>query len=236
MEHIALPEESGLNSLIGPAARAPDADGSFATTVNGVAVKFAKPDPTGGRVLEKAGFNPVNDHVLILFTRRGSRSIGLDETVNLAMAGTEVFRAFKSDRIFRFTLNGYGFEWGVAKLLVQELRDSGHVGHNEVLVLERDGDDVELPPDGVINLTPAGTEHMRTERRLITVYFESEPREIQRGKYSTAELISLFGVQTGYILEYLSEDGQLTPLGPEGKLRVKDGMKFFEQVPCGGSS
>ena len=79
MNHIALPEESGPSSLIGPAARPPDADGSFTTTVNGVAVKFAKPEPTGGRVLDKAGFDPVNDHVLILFTRRGSRSVGLDE-------------------------------------------------------------------------------------------------------------------------------------------------------------
>lgn len=236
MNHIALPEESGPSSLIGPAARPPDADGSFATTVNGVAVKFAKPEPTGGRVLEKAGFDPVNDHVLILFTRHGSRSIGLDETVNLALAGTEVFRAFKSDRIFRFTLNGYGFEWGVAKVLVQELRDSGHVGRDEIVVIERDGDEIELPHDGVINLAPSGTEHLRTEKRLITVYFENDPREIQRGKYSTEQLVGLLGVQAGYILEYLNDEGQLTPLGPGGKLRVKDGMKFFEQVPCGGSS
>ncbi|RWM71755.1 MAG: hypothetical protein EOR81_31095 [Mesorhizobium sp.] len=236
MAHIALPEESGPNSLIGPAARPPDADGSFATTVNGVAVKFAKPEPTGGRVLDKAGFDPVNDHVLILFTRRGSRSIGLDESVNLALAGTEVFRAFKSDRVFRFTLNDYGFEWGVAKVQVQELRDSGHVGRDEIVVLERDGDEIELPDDGVINLAPSGTEHLHTEKRLITVYFENDPREIPRGKYSTEQLVSLFGVQAGYILEYLNDEGQLTPLGPGGKLRVKDGMKFFEQVPCGGSS
>ncbi|MGX9574268.1 multiubiquitin domain-containing protein [Mesorhizobium sp. f-mel] len=236
MENMDLPEQSGPSSLIGPAARAPDADGSFATTVNGVVVKFAKPEPTGGRVLEKAGFDPFNDHVLILFTRRGSRSIGLDETVNLALAGTEVFRAFKSDRIFRFTLNGYGFEWGVAKVLVQELRDSGHVGRDEIVVLERDGDEIELPHDGVINLAPGGTENLHTEKRLITVYFENDPREIPRGKYSTEQLVSLFGVQAGYILEYLNNEGQLMPLGPDGELRVKDGMKFFEQVPCGGSS
>lgn len=236
MNHIVLPEESGPSSLLGPGARPPDADGSFATTVNSVALKFSKPEPTGGRVLEKAGFDPVADHVLILFTRRGSRSIGLDETVDLALAGTEAFRAFKSDRIFRFTLNGNGFEWGGAKLFVQELRDSGHVSRDEVLVLERDGDEVELPHDGVINLAPSGTEHLHTEKRMITVYFENDPREIPRGKYSTSQLISLFGVQAGYILEYLNDEGQLTALGPDGKLRVTDGMKFFEQVPCGGSS
>ena len=235
METI-LPEESDPPILIGPMTRPADADGSYSTTVNGVSVKFAKPEREGARILEKAGFEPAGDYVLILFTRRGSRSIGLDETVNLALAGTEAFRAFRSDRIYRFTLNGSGFEWGASKLPLQELRDSGHIGRHDVVVLERDGDEIELPHDGVINLAPHGTEHLHTEKPLITVYYENEPREIPRGKYSTAQLISLFGVQPGYILEYLSPEGQLTPLAPDGSLRVKDGMKFFEQVPCGGSS
>jgi len=236
METAPIPEESDPPGLVGPATRAADPDGSYSTTVNGVVVKFAKPERTGSRILEKAGFEPASDYVLILFTRRGSQSIGLDERVNLALAGTEAFRAFKSDRIFRFTLDGYGFEWGVSTLPLQELRDSGHIGRHDVVVLERDGDEIELPHDGVINLAPHGTEHLHTEKPLITVYYESEPREIARGKYSTAQLIALFGVQPGYILEYLSPEGQLTPLAPEGSLRVKDGMKFFEQVPCGGSS
>lgn len=236
METTPLPEESGHSSLVGPAARAAEPDGSFNTKVNGVTINFTKPERSGARILEKAGFLPVGDHVLILFTLKGSRSIGLDETVDLALAGTEMFRAFKSDRVFHFTLNGHGFEWGVSKILVQELRDSGHIGRDDVLILDRDGDEIEIPHGGVVNLAPSGTEHLHTERRLITVYFENDPREIPRGKYSTAELISLFGVQAGYVLEYINAEGQLTPLGPDDKLRVKDGMKFFEQVPCGGSS
>ena len=39
-----------------------------------------------------------------------------------------------------------------------------------------------------------------------------------------------------YVLEVINDEGQLTPLKPGSKLRVKEGMKFFEQVPCGGSS
>jgi hypothetical protein len=38
------------------------------------------------------------------------------------------------------------------------------------------------------------------------------------------------------VLELINEEGQLTPLKPGAKLKVKEGMKFFEQVPCGGSS
>lgn len=82
----------------------------------------------------------------------------------------------------------------------------------------------------------AGTEHLHTEKHLITVFFENEPREIRPGVYTTEQLKQLFGVQDGYVLELINEEGQLTPLKPAAKLHVKAGMKFFEQVPCGGSS
>jgi hypothetical protein len=81
-----------------------------------------------------------------------------------------------------------------------------------------------------------GTEHLHTGKRLVTVFFENEPREIARGVYTTEQLKQLFGVQEGYVLEVINDEGQLTPLKPTAKLRVEEGMKFFEQVPCGGSS
>lgn len=216
--------------------RHPGPDGQFFTTVNGPTVKFADQTPKGERVLDMAGLKPVSEYVLIQLMRHSSRSVGLDETVDLGAEGTEEFRAFNSDRIFRFTLNGHGYEWGVDKILEPELRAIGHVRDDAVLVLERGDDEVELQPADVLDLGNAGTEHLHTEKRLVTVFFENEPREIPRGIYTTEQLKRLFGVQEGYVLEVINEEGQLTPLKPGAKLRVKDGMKFFEQVPCGGSS
>lgn len=218
------------------AARAPGLDGQFFTSVNGEMVKFANPEPKGAHILDKAGLKPAEDYALIQLLRRSSRSIGLDDTVDLRSAGTEEFRAFKSDRIFRFTLNGHGYEWGADKLPENELRVIGHVPGDEEIVLERDGDDVDLGPADVLDLGHGGTEHLHTEKRLITVFFENEPREIPRGTYTTEELKTLFGVQEGYVLEFINHEGQLTPLRSGEKLRVKEGMKFFEQVPCGASS
>ncbi|WIW50461.1 multiubiquitin domain-containing protein (plasmid) [Bradyrhizobium sp. 62B] len=217
-------------------ARTAGPDGQYFTTVNGETVKLANPDPKGGHILEKAGFNPSGDFALIQLLAHSSRLIGLDDEVDLRTAGTEVFRAFKTDRVYRFTLNGHGFEWGAAKLEENELRVIGHVAGDEVIVLERDGEDRVLEPADVVDLDHGGTEHLYTEKRLITVYYENEPREIPRGTYTTEELKNLFGVQEGYILEFINHEGQLTPLKPGAKLRVKEGMKFFEQVPCGGSS
>ncbi|MDF0523313.1 multiubiquitin domain-containing protein [Bradyrhizobium yuanmingense] len=218
------------------AARRTGSDGKFFTKVNGVEVKFSDASPKGERILDRAGFQPVSMHVLIQLMRHSSRSIGLDETVDLSAPGTEDFRAFKSDRIFRFVLNDHGFEWGIASITEPELREIAHVPDDYVVVLERDGDYIELSPADVLDLSKPSTEHLHTEKRLITVFFENEPREISRGIYTTEHLKKLFGVQEGYILEFIDREGNLTPLKPNAKLRVKDGMRFFEQVPCGASS
>lgn len=227
----------GRSQLVdGVAARRPGPDGKYFTTVNGSTLQFGDAQPKGGRILDKAGFNPAADFVLIQLMRHTTRSIGLDETVDLTAPGTEAFRAFKSDRIFRFTLNDHGFEWGSCKITEPELRMIGHVGEDEVILQNCDGNDTELKPGDELDLGEAGTEYLHTEKRLITVFFENTPREIPRSIYTTEQLKQLFGVQDGYILEFINEKGKLTGLKPGEKLRVSDGTRFFEQVPCGASS
>jgi hypothetical protein len=76
--------------------RAPGADGQFFTTVNEVTVKFSAPTPKGEHILHKAGLEPAGDYALIQLMRHSSRSVGLDDKVDLRAEGTEVFRAFKT--------------------------------------------------------------------------------------------------------------------------------------------
>lgn len=236
MENAVTGGQGRDDNIEAQAARGPGPDGKFSITINDIVLKFSKSEPTGERMLEKGDFKPAGEFVLIQLMRRGTRSIGLAETVDLTNRGTEAFRAFKSDRIFRFIMDEHGFEWGARKIGEPELRAVGRVRDDEVIVLERDGKDVELKPDDVLDLGEAGTEHLFTEKRLITVFFENDPREIKRGVYTTEQLKTLFGVQDGYVLEYINEEGNLTELKPGKRLRVKDGMRFFEQVPCGGAS
>lgn len=236
MENVDAGGQGRDDNVQREATRHPGPDGKFFTTVNGIEVRFSDATPKGERILDKAGFSPVGDHLLIQLMRHSSRSIGLDETVDLTAPGTEEFRAFKTDRILRFTLNDHGFEWGAAKITEPELRLIGHVPDDHIIVLERDGDDLELKLSDALDLASAGTEHLYTEKRLITVFFENDPREIARGVYTTEQLKQLFRVQEGYILEFIDREGNLTPLKPNAKLRVKEGMRFFEQVPCGASS
>jgi hypothetical protein len=141
-----------------------------------------------------------------------------------------------NEAITRLTLNGRAIEWAGERISEAELRARCLVLEDEVLVIERDGEHVDILAGEVIVLIEGKTHHVHTDKHLITVYYENQPREIHRGVYTTEKLKHLFGVQDGYILEVINEEGQLTPLKPHAKLRVKAGMRFFEQVPCGGSA
>src|ERR1700686_4709610 len=110
---------------------------TYGTTVNHRAVNFTDPVPDGRQILSAAGFDPADEHVLIERKRRGTRSIGLDEPVDLRDEGREAFDAFKSDRTYSFTVDDRGYEWGAAVVTEPQLRELAAVSEDEVIVLER---------------------------------------------------------------------------------------------------
>lgn len=212
-------------------------DGEFLATVNDAKLHFADPVPNGRQILSEAGFLPAGDHVLIQCFLHGTRSVGLDELVDLRQKGTESFWAFRTDRVFRFTINDRGYEWGTAEITEPELRRIASVGDHEALVLEGDGENRILAGADIIELGNSGTEHLRTVKRLVTVCLDNDVEiEIVCGAYTTEELIRLLGVEDGYLLNVLDAQGRLVPLQPNQTITILAGMKCFSQVPQGGSS
>jgi hypothetical protein len=228
-----------MSEVFTPSTSEPGRDptGKFQAVIDGRAVTFADPVTLGRQLLSAAGNDPADDFVLIQLERHGTRSIGLDEPVDLRQPGREAFRTFKSDRIFRFTIDGRGYEWGAPIIREAELRELAAVPEDDALLLERqDEKDLALGPGDEINLAKAGTEHLRTAKRLITVYLDDVPKKIAPGTYTTEQLIERLGVSAGYLLNVVNERGQLETLQPGQHLHLREGMKFFSQVPCGGSS
>ena len=212
-----------------------DGDGKFVISVNGIELEIVEPVLDGRRILAATGFKPAEDHVLVQLLLPGTRSVGLDEPVEFRRKRYSEFRAFKSDRIFRFTINDRGYEWGAAVISEPDLRVIAVVGGEAVLVVERDGKAITLADDDVLKLEDAGTEHLRV-LELVTVHLNDDvERTIPRRSYKTEELIEVLGVEAGYVLDVL-EDGQLKPLEPGQTIEVQDGMKFYSHVPAGGSS
>lgn len=211
--------------------------GRFAATVNGKEITLTDPVPTARQILDAAGFIPADDCILIQVLPQGTRAIGLDETIDLRPTGKETFWGFKSDRIFRFTVEEHGFDWGTAKIKESLLREVAHVKEDEILVLERKEEpDRELSPGDEVDFSNPGTEHLRIEKRFVEVFFKDIPYKIPRGIYTTEELKAKFPMEPGYYLNLLKPDGELVTLKPDEKIPIKCGMKFYSQVPGGGSS
>ncbi len=71
------------------------------------------PVPSGRQVLLEGGFKPVEEHLVFQMLRNGElEELRLDATTDLRSAGVEKFLVFRSDRSFRFELDGTRQEWG----------------------------------------------------------------------------------------------------------------------------
>ena len=211
--------------------------GHFSGDINGQMVYFRDPVPDARQMLNAVGYDPADDCILIQVFAHGSRAIGLDETVDLREPGIETFWAFRTDRIYRFTVDERGFDWGDASIKEPTLRAIAHVADDEVIVLERqDQPDQDLGPEDEVHLSHPETEHFRVEKHLVTVYFKDEPFKIPRGVYTTEQLMAKFPIEEGYLLNLKTDDGELVTLQPGQETRVKTGMHFYSQVPGGGSS
>lgn len=163
----------------------------FRYELNGVPFETSDPLEDCRTILQRGGFTPPSDHVLIELTVPGSRSVGLDEKVDLA-AGHEAFRAFASDRVFSFTVDERGYEWGAGHIDEVELREIAKIPAGHVMLIERqDAPDEIIEPGAQIDLTDRGTEHIRSERRRYRIIVNARKHEIAEGAISYDALIAL---------------------------------------------
>jgi hypothetical protein len=191
-----------MSELQSAASHAAVGAGPFQFTVNEREGSVADPVPLGRQLLTACGFAPADEHVLIRLLTGRTQSVGLDEEVDLTVPGKETFRAFRSDRLFLFTVDGIGFEWGDGSIGEVVLRQIADVPADKVLVSERtDEPDLMLKTGDHISLSARGTERLRTAPRLqlhltITYNGQSKPLEITRDATVKALLersIALFG-------------------------------------------
>lgn len=207
----------------------------FVIRVDGAAVELKTFRSTGKDILARAGKAPAEQYVLIQLMERTSRSISLEEDVELTGDGIELFRSFLSDRLYRFIEDGTGYDWGAGSISETELREIAGVPEAFALELVQGGGGRILGSGEVVSLDGMGVEQFRRVKRLVKVLLGETPHHIPAGVYTTEELIKVLGVQPGYLLNVETEEG-LVLLEPHEKVRVVDCMQFFEQVPCGGSS
>ena len=161
--------------------------------------KFVVTDPmiTGRQLLDEAGKRPVEEFLIFLKLRNGLlEEIGLDETVDLRKQGVEKFLAFKSDRSFRFELDGRRFEWGAALITGLTLKKLADVDLERYGVWRevRGGEDLPIDDDEFVDLSEEGLERFFTAPQptaTFEIIVNTRPHTVTGRKVTFEQVVEL---------------------------------------------
>lgn len=130
-------------------------------------LNIGDPVPTGRQIIAAAGLNPGEDYSLFAILNSGEfEDVRLDEPFDLRGSGAERFIAFKSDRQYKFTLDGRQIIWGKASIFGADLYFLADAGDETAVFLDsRGGEDRLIEPDETVDLTAPGVEHFITGQK-----------------------------------------------------------------------
>jgi hypothetical protein len=198
---------------------------------------ISDPVPTGRQVLEEAGFRPVDDYLLYQLLTNGHLDLlSPDDTTDLRQAGIEKFLAFKSDRSFRFYIDGQAQDWGAQRISGRTLKQLAGVDSQKYdIFLVVPGDDDELIEDrDLFDLARPGVEHFAAVEINIKVFVNTDPVVVHTRTMSYWEVVHLAypdaqpGPNSPYTVTYTKgfEGTSLTNLVDGQHVRIKKGMHF----------
>ena len=126
---------------------------------------IADPVPTGRQLLELSGSRPIEEYILMQVIPDGMlEELRPDETTDLRNRGVEKFLVFRSDRSFRFELDGRVFEWGATLISGMTLKKLAGVDPATygVWLEVRGAEDRPIAHDEFVDLSAPGVERFFT--------------------------------------------------------------------------
>jgi hypothetical protein len=201
-------------------------------TVDGVPHGTGDKIMDGGQIREAAGKVPASDFVLIQIVEGSGRSISLEDDVKFVDSETAIFLSFPSDRVFTFTVDERGWEWGASTIAAADIYRYAGIDEDRELVLDSNGDRV-IPSDGELELGEKGVERVRSrEAKTVTIKVNGRPRTVENRRYNYREIAAIaypnpdfenFNYTTTYLHGVDGAEGDLV----EGEsIKVKNGMVF----------
>lgn len=79
-------------------------------------------------------------------------------------------------------------------------------------------------------------EKAKETRKTVTVFYADRPYELEKERYTTEELKTIFAVEPGYVLDVVAQNGDFVELKPGEEIKVKKELRFVSHAPCGQSS
>ncbi len=135
-------------------------------------VDIADPIPTGRQILQAAGVQQLDDFSIFAILPSGDfEDLRLDETYDLRGRGAERFVIFRTDRLFKLTINNRQLEWGKPVISGAVLYSLANAGPEEAVFLEvRGGTDRVVEPSDVVDLDAPGIERFITASKPPTTF------------------------------------------------------------------
>lgn len=126
---------------------------------------------TGGQLLDTACKRPVDEFLIFQLLDGGQlEEVRLDETVDLRKQGVECFITCKSDRSFRFVIDGRRFEWGAPIVTGLKLKELAGVDPKSygVWLEVRGAEDRTIADNESVDLQAPGVERFFTGKKTTT--------------------------------------------------------------------
>ncbi|MEI2806285.1 MAG: multiubiquitin domain-containing protein [Albidovulum sp.] len=123
------------------------------------------PVPTGLQIMEAADARPADEYLVFQVLKSGLlEELRPDETTDLRAKGVEKFLVFRSDRSFRFELDGRIFEWGATLISGMTLKKLAGVDPATygVWLEVRGAEDRPIGDTEMVDLSAAGVERFFT--------------------------------------------------------------------------
>ena len=214
----------------------------YEVNIDGESYHTDDPILTGNQLLKLVKKKSKDSIVYELLDDGEMEQISPTETTDLRKYGVEKYITFDTDRVFRFQLNDVGLEWGAPQITGKALKKLAGVNHKEHDLWQYfdDSAPVLIKNKDMVSFTPDGVEEFKTrpaKKKTVTVYYSGDhtPFEIEKGKYTTEQLLNIFDAPEGYILQ-LIVDGEFVTLAPGETIKIKKDMEFISHAPMGASS
>jgi len=215
--------------------------GPFAVEIAGLDLLFVKkaltdPVPTGRQIAETfSADDPSEVMVLQVLPNGVLEEIRPDETANLLEEGAERFIVVRSDRSFRFEVDGRRQEWPspvVSAMTIKVL--SARTGDDVAVVLHRsDAPDRELDDHDLVALSSEGVERfsLTVRPRTVTVKVNTKAVILNRGLRTGLEIKQAaidqgVAIKLDFLLSIELGHGHTEHVRDNEPIRVKDGQEF----------
>ena len=181
------------------------------------------PMPTGRDLVRLAGFQPIEEHVVLQILPSGDlEDVRLNETVDLRGTGVEQFIVAGADRTYRLHLVDNQVEWPAALINGLTLKRLGKQSVDSVavfLVREHQAD-TEIDDHEYVDLAQPGIErfYFRPIAKLVSILVNKHPVKIEKGERTGLEIKQAaiaqgVPIKPDFVLSLHKEGGQTKIIG-----------------------